>query len=85
MTVIYICYNKWLENISLKSAEIQSYIKSHNEIEIEPKTIVCNVNGDIEVLYKLVRNWIGKFNICLDSIQDTSKSGSGPEKHVKCQ
>ena len=63
---------------SLKSAEIRSYIKGRNELKIEPKTIyneIYKVYGDNEVFLRLVRNWIGKFDSCIDSIQDTSRSG----------
>ena len=62
---------------SSKSAEIQCYIKGRNE----PKTIyneIYKVYGDNEVFYRLVRNWIGKFN---NTIQDTSRSG-GPRTAV---
>ena len=63
---------------SLKSAEIRSYIKARNELKIEPKTIyyeICKVYGDIEVSYRLVRNWIGNCNGGRDSTQDASRSG----------
>ena len=63
---------------SMKSAEIRSYIQDGNELKIEPKTIfieTCKVYGDNEVSYRLVRNWIGKFNSGIDSIQDASRSG----------
>ena len=63
---------------SLKSDEIRTYIKARNELKIEPKSIfneICQVYGDNEVSYRLVRNWIAKFNSGLDSIQDASRSG----------
>ena len=62
----------------LKSAEIWTDIKGRNALKIEPKTIyneICKIYGDNEVSYRLVRNWIRKFNIGIDSVQDVSRSG----------
>ena len=62
---------------SLESADIQNYIKGQNELKIESKTIfneMCKGYGDNAVSYRLVRKWIGKFNIYMYSIQDTSRS-----------
>ena len=57
---------------SLKSAEIRTYIKGRNALKIEPKTIyneICNIYGDNEVSYRLVRNWIRKFNSGVDQFK----------------
>ena len=69
---------------SLKSAEIRTYIKGRNALKIEPKTIynvMCKIYGDNEVFYRLVRNWIRKFNSGIHSVQDASRSGR-PRKAV---
>jgi transposase len=66
---------------SLKSDETRTYIKARNELKIDPNSIfneICQVYGDNEVSYRLVRNWIAKFNSGLDSIQDVSRSGRRP-------
>ena len=62
----------------MKSGEIRTYIKGRNALKIEQKTIyneICKIYGDNEVSYRLVRNWIRKFNSGIDSVQDASRSG----------
>ena len=63
---------------SLKSAEIRTYIKACNALKIESKTVhneICKIFGDNEVSYRLVRNWIRKFDSGINSVQDASRSG----------
>jgi transposase len=66
---------------SLHSSEIRSYIKVRHQLGIEPKTIyneICQVYGDSEVSYRLVRNWIAKFKSGVESIKGAVRFGRKP-------
>lgn len=66
---------------SVHSSEIRIYIKVRHQLGIEPKTIyneICQVYGDSEVSYRLVRNWIAKFKTGVESIKDAVRSGRKP-------
>jgi hypothetical protein len=56
-------------------------IKVCHHLGIEQKTIyneICQVFGDSEVSYRLVRNWIPKFQTSVESIKEAVRSGIKP-------